>query len=94
MTTEIGEDQLDLLKQSSRLVHHVATPLLLSPYWRDKAMNLPRTQEEMQKVEADRMSGSASVSINEVLLPFYLEIQLIHSQINFTHHSGKKDHSK
>ena len=60
LSTEISEDQLDLLKQSSRLVHHVATPLLLSPYWRDKAMNLPRNLEDIQRMEAEKASGGVS----------------------------------
>ncbi|XP_067949476.1 KICSTOR complex protein SZT2-like [Watersipora subatra] len=53
MRTEISEDHLDLLKQSSRLVHHIATPLLLSPHWRTRAINLPKTIEELQKMEED-----------------------------------------
>lgn len=64
LSTEISEDQLELLKQSSRLVHHVATPLLLSPYWRDKAMNLPRNLEDLQKLEAEKTSQGVSTGEN------------------------------
>ena len=61
MRTEISEDHLDLLKQSSRLVHHVATPLLFSPYWRVKALNLPRTLEEMEKLQEEKTIVSVSI---------------------------------
>ncbi|CAH1774976.1 unnamed protein product [Owenia fusiformis] len=40
----ITEDMLELLKQSSRLVHYVATPLLFSPHWRKEVMGLRKPQ--------------------------------------------------
>jgi len=55
-STEITEDQLNVLKQSSRLVHHVVTPLLFSPTWRNKAINLPKTVEELSRIEESKLA--------------------------------------
>lgn len=51
------EEELDLLKHSSRLVHHIATPLLLSPHWRQRSMRLPRTYDEVKQAEEKTSDG-------------------------------------
>ncbi|XP_071800440.1 KICSTOR complex protein SZT2-like isoform X4 [Asterias amurensis] len=44
ITQPVSLDTLDLLKQSSRLVHYCATPLLFSPAWRHFVMSdMPET---------------------------------------------------
>jgi len=50
----LQEDDLELLKKSSRLIHSVSTPFIVSPIWRREALSkrdLPKWQDSQPDVK-------------------------------------------
>ncbi|KAK3091384.1 hypothetical protein FSP39_019468 [Pinctada imbricata] len=59
----ISDEVIQTLKQSSRLFHYCATPLLFDPHWRLKVMEKYRVTQRQTSTEKQRSRHSSGTSI-------------------------------